>query len=515
MGGSRFVRSAATGGVEFADSGRVSDGDRLGRRLGETDAAVQATKRPGCPPVEASQQRHRRRHQQHPDQGRVDQHGERQPETDLLDRRDWDRERTGWHLLVDQQPAAVVHVEDADDVVAAVRYAAANGLAVTAQPGGHGATVAVNGTILLRTGALNAIETDLQARTARVGAGVRWGELNAALSGTGLSGVPGSTGDTTVVGYLLGGGLGWFGRKYGIASNHVRAVELVTADGRIVTVTRESDPELFWALRGGGGEFGIVLAMTLDLVDVTDVYGGRVLWPVEQAKEVLTAFAGITRTAPVELTLWAWLLNMPDVPFVPEPLRGRWAVAVDVCHLGTADGAEKLLAPLRALPGPDADTLAPMTLDQLDSIAAEPVDPVPGMLETRLLTGLGEDTIDTLLAAVRPGSPSPLLAHEIRHLGGAFAEPLPTDGAAGHLSEPYLLLYGGMVPVPELAEVVAGANQAVRSAMAPYSSDRVPANFAGDERPDASYPTEVLDRLRSLKKERDPRGVIRGNRPLV
>lgn len=426
---------------------------------------------------------------------------------------DWDRERMGWHLMVDQRPAAVVHVEDADDVIATVRYAAANGLAVTAQPGGHGATSALDGTILLRTRKLDAIELDRAARTVRVGAGVKWGALNEVLTGTGLSGVPGSTGDTTVVGYLLGGGLGWFGRKYGIASNHVHAIELVTAAGRIVTVTRESDPDLFWALRGGGGEFGIVLAITLDLVDVTDIYGGRVLWPVEQAKDVLTAFAGITRTAPVELSLWAWLLNMPDVPFVPEPLRGRWAVAVDVCHLGTADEAEKLLAPLRALPDPDADTLAPMTLDQLDSIAAEPVDPVPAMLETRLLTGFGEDAIDALLAAARPGEPSPLLAHEIRHLGGAFAEPLPTDGAAGHLSEPYLLLYGGMVPVPELAGVVAGANQALRTAMAQYSSDRVPANFSADERPDASYSPEALERLRALKKERDPNGVIRGNRP--
>ena len=426
---------------------------------------------------------------------------------------DWDRERTAWHLMVDQHPAAVVHIEDADDVVAAVRYAAANGLSVSAQPGGHGATTAVNGTILLRTGALNAIETDLAARTVRVGAGVKWGELNAALTSTGLSGVPGSTGDTTVIGYLLGGGIGWFGRKYGMASNHVRAVELVTAEGRIVTVTRDSDPDLFWALRGGGGEFGIVLAITLDLVDVTDIYGGRVLWPAEHAKEVLSAFAGITRTAPVELTLWAWMLNMPDVPFVPEPLRGRWAVAVDVCHLGTADEAEKLLAPLRALPQPDADTLAPMMLDQLDSIAAEPVDPVPGLLETRLLTGLGEDAIDTLLAVVRPGEPSPLLAHEIRHLGGAFAEPGPDDGAAGHLTEPYLLLYGGMVAVPELAGVIAGANEAVRTAMAPYSSERVPANFTGDERPDQAYPPEVLARLRSLKQDRDPHGIIRGNRP--
>ena len=426
---------------------------------------------------------------------------------------DWDRERMGWHLMVDQQPAAVVHVRDAEDVVATIRYAAANGLAVAAQPGGHGATSAVNGTILLRTGALDAIEPDLEARTVRVGAGVKWGALNAALAGTGLSGVPGSTGDTTVVGYLLGGGLGWFGRKYGIASNHVRAVELVTAEGRIVTVTQESDPELLWALRGGGGEFGIVLAITLDLVDVTDIYGGRIVWPVEHAKEVLSAFAGITRTAPEDLTLWAWLLNMPDVPFVPEPLRGRWAVAVDVCHLGTAEEAEKLLAPLRALPEPEADTLAPMLLDQLDTIAAEPVDPVPGLLETRLLTRFDEEAIDALLAAARPGEPSPLLAHEIRHLGGAFAEPAETPGAAGELTEPYLLLYGGMVPVPELAEVVAGANEGLRTAMAPYTSDRVPTNFSNTEQPDQSYPPETLERLRALKEQRDPHRVIRGNRP--
>lgn len=281
----------------------------------------------------------------------------------------------------------------------------------------------------------------------------------------------------------------------------------------VSTVTRESDPELFWALRGGGGEFGIVLSMTIDLVEVGEIYGGRLMWSVEHTRAVLKAFAGIAATAPEELTLWAWMLNMPDLPFVPEPARGKWVVAVDVCFLGST--AEDLLKPLLAVADPVSDTLGPLRLDQLDSIAAEPVDPVPGILETRLLTRFDDEALDALLTVVRPGERSPLVAHEIRHLGGALARPSETGSAAGIVADPFLLLYGGIVAVPELAGPIAGANQAIRTAMAPYSSERVPANFTDDDRPGEVYPPDVLARLRELKQRRDPAGTIRGNRPFA
>ncbi|MEV6417270.1 FAD-dependent oxidoreductase [Kribbella sp. NPDC051718] len=258
---------------------------------------------------------------------------------------DWDDERGAWHLQLDQRPAVVVHVTGEDDIVDAIRFARRHGFAVAAQPSGHGATAAINDTILLRTGALTSIDVDLAAGVVRAGAGVRWRDLNVALTGTGLSSLPGSNGDTTVVGYALGGGLSWFGRKYGQAANNLRSFELINADGDAQRVTRESDPELFWALRGGGGEFGIVVSVELELLLAPQIYGGRMVWPVEHTRDVLRAFSEITANAPDELTLWAWLMNLPDLPFIPEPLRGRWVTAVDAAYLGSADEAEKLLAP--------------------------------------------------------------------------------------------------------------------------------------------------------------------------
>ncbi|TDD98222.1 FAD-binding oxidoreductase [Jiangella asiatica] len=429
---------------------------------------------------------------------------------------DWAMQRLGWNLAVDQQPAAVVHVETIDDIVAAVRFARDRGLSVAAQPVGHGATNAVDGAIILRTGALKNLRVDLDAGTATVGAGVRARELSAALNGSGLCGLPGSSGDPTVVGYTLGGGLSWFGRKYGQAANRVRRFEVVTADGVLTSVTAASDPDLFWALRGGGGDFAIVAEMEIELAPLPDLYGGKLVWPVGEARAVMKAFTEVTATAPEELTLWAWLLNLPDVPIVPEPLRGRWAVAVDTAFIGTAERAEELIAPIRAaVSTPIAGQLGPLTLTELAAVAAEPDDPIPGMIDTVLLNRLDDEVLDAFLAAVAPGEPSAVAMYEIRHLGGALARPGDGDGAAGHLDEPYLLMFGGFLPVPELAVPLAAGMDALRSAMAPYASGRVPANFSEDPGVDRLYPPAVLERLRVIKQERDPDGVIRGNHPVA
>ncbi|MGX6608211.1 SpoIIE family protein phosphatase [Micromonosporaceae bacterium Da 78-11] len=256
----------------------------------------------------------------------------------------WDELRLGWVRSVDQRPAAVVTVEDDEDVVAVVGWAAGNGFTVSAQPVGHGATTAVDGTVLLRTRALSEISIDLPCRTARVGAGVKWGELMAALNGSGFTAPAGSSPDTSVVGYTLGGGLSWFGRAYGLAAHSVLAVELVDATGRARRVTEAADPDLFWAIRGGGGDFGIVTAMEFALHPAPHVYGGRLLWPAALAYPVLTAFERITRTAPDELSVWTQLLRFPPLPEIPEPLRGSSFVAVDLTFLGSAEDAEALAA---------------------------------------------------------------------------------------------------------------------------------------------------------------------------
>ncbi|PZF83371.1 FAD-binding oxidoreductase [Jiangella anatolica] len=428
---------------------------------------------------------------------------------------DWDTQRRAWHLLADQRPAAVVHVTDADDIAAAIRIAAVHGLPVMAQPVGHGATPAADGTILLRTGALDGIEIDSERRVARVEAGVRWRDLNAALAETGLMSLPGSSGDTSVVGYTLGGGLSWFGRKHGYAAHHVLAAELVTADGDLVRVTRESDPDLFWALRGGGGDFGIVVALDLNLLPADGMYGGRLMWPIEHARDVLRVFADVTSTAPDDLSLWAWLLNLPDLPFVPEVARGHWLVAVDVVFLGSADDAEEFVRPLRAVAAPWADSLAAMPAHAVGTISQEPDDPLPGMLRSVLLEEFGAAAQDALLDVAAPGSASPMGAYEVRHLGGALARRHGQDGSAGHVDEPYLLLFGGLAPTPELAEVVTKSIEATLAAMSPWTSDRALPNFSSGEESRRFHSAETLTRLRRIKNRIDPRGTIRGNHPVA
>ena len=305
----------------------------------------------------------------------------------------------------------------------------------------------MDGTILLRTGALRTIQVDVVGGTATVGAEVRWGEL-------------------------------------------------------------------YRALRGGGGEFGIVTAMELELVLAPQRHGGRMIWPVENARDVFRTFARITETAPAELTLWAWLLNLPDLPMVPEPLRGRWVVAVDGTFLGTGTDADGLLAPLRAVGPTILDTFGTVTLAELDAIADEPTDPAPGMVDSMMLTRFDDAAIDDLLTVAAPGTPSPMMAYKIRHLGGALARPTEFDGACGHVPEPFMLLSAGMVAMPELAAPIKAGQDAVRAAMTPHASSRQQPNFTETSRPEDTYAPETLARLRRIKQQRDPANTIRGNRPL-
>ena len=196
---------------------------------------------------------------------------------------EWDRIRYGFNLAVDQQPVAVVTAVDEEDVVATVRWANRYGATVSAQPVGHGATRATDGVVVLRTRGLREIVVDPQRRVARVGAGAKWGEVLAATAPYGLTGLAGSSPDPTVAGFSLSGGLSWFGRAYGLAAHSIVGIDLVDPSGERRWVTAASNPDLFWALRGGGGDFGIAVALEIALHPAPHVYGGRLMWPIEMA----------------------------------------------------------------------------------------------------------------------------------------------------------------------------------------------------------------------------------------
>ena len=269
----------------------------------------------------------------------------------------WDAARTPWIVNVAQHPMAVLEVRDTDDVAAAVRWAVEHGVQVTAQPTGHGAGDAFDQVLMLRTRGLDGITVDVQRRTAWVGAGVKNGELLAELDGTGLTFLAGSNGDPTVVGMTITGGISWFGRAYGVGADSIVTVELVDGLGRLRRASATEDPELFWAVRGGGGDFGIITRMEVALHPAPEVYGGRMLWPIEQMGDVLRTFKAVTEVAPNELTIWYHTYQFPPLPEIPEPIRGKGFAAIAVAYLGNradARGAPRSVPrPARAGDGPD------------------------------------------------------------------------------------------------------------------------------------------------------------------
>lgn len=433
----------------------------------------------------------------------------------LPDSPHWAPARLAWNLNVDQHPLAVVNVEEPEDVVAAVTWAARNGLSVSTQPVGHGATTALTGTVLLRTGALQQIAIDVERRVATVGAGVKWGTLLAALEPTGLVALAGSSPDPSVVGFTLGGGLSWFSRARGLAAHSAVAFEIVDALGVRRRVSPASDPDLFWAMCGGGGDFGVVLAMEIMLDEVGPIIGGRMLWPLEMARPVLRAFRQITADAPDELTLWAHLFRFPPMPELPDLLRGRAFVSVDLTFLGSETEVNRLLSRLRQLPAQVIDTVGLVPLSELGTIAAEPVDPMPTQEYSELLDTLDDAALDRLVDAAGATADIPLAVVQIRHLGGALARATTEDGPNGAIKEQYSLFCLGVPVAPGMPEAIEASFAEVRSALTEHRTGRTLFNFLGTEVDlGSTFTAAARARLRHVKATTDPAAVFRSNRPV-
>jgi FAD/FMN-containing dehydrogenase len=433
--------------------------------------------------------------------------------TELAGDSGWDAARQAWNLSVDQRPVAVVFPEAAEDVVAVVEVAGAHGLRVAAQGTGHsaGPMGPLEGTILVKTSRMRGVEIDAQANRARVQAGTLWGEVTPAAAEHGLAALAGSAKDVGVVGYTLGGGIGWLARRHGLACSSVLAVEAVTADGRIVRADAGSEPDLFWALRGGGGSFAIVTALEFALHPIAEVYAGALFWPLARAAEVLHAWRELVAAAPVELTSLGRLMQFPPIPDIPEPFRGRMFVLVEAAYCGPeADGAA-LLRTLREL-GPELDTLATIPLDGLSELHMDPPQPVPFAGDGMLLSELPADTVDALVGIAGAGSGSPLLSVEVRHLGGALANASASNGALSSIDAGFALYAVGIAMDADMKAAVQAHATKVQDALAAWGAGRSFMNFT--ER--SADPGELFDaatyaRLRSVKAEYDPDNVIRSN----
>jgi hypothetical protein len=308
--------------------------------------------------------------------------------------------------------------------------------------------------------------------------------------------------------------MSFLGHSYGTAAASVLAVELVTADGRLRRVDSEHDPDLFWALRGGGRSFGVATAIEFALYPVRDLYFAALFWPVERAAEVLTARSGWITDLPNEMSSLGRILHLPPMPEIPEPLRGRSFVLVEVIYNGAEEKGAELLQPLRARQ-PEIDTVALLPAKRLGELHMDPPTPVPALGDGMLLREFTADTAQALDAIAGAGAHSPLLSIEVRHLDGEFAAQSAERCACTLADASFAVSMVGLVMSPEMGAAIAQSLPVVRSALSPWSAGRETPNFAeGPSTSSELFPPEVYARLQSVRASYDPSGLSRSNHPI-
>ncbi|MFW3169791.1 FAD-binding oxidoreductase [Geodermatophilus sp. CPCC 206100] len=417
-----------------------------------------------------------------------------------------------WNVAVRHTPAVAVGATCAADVSAAVSWAVAHGLPVAVQATGHGPVRNAAGSVLVSTRRMQGVTVDPVRRTARVEAGVRWEKLLAAAAEHGLTGLCGSSSDVGVVGYTLGGGMGSLGRRYGFAADAVVSFDIVTADGALRTVCSETEPELFWAVRGGKGNFGIVTSLEMQLVPVRSIVGGGLFFAAEDAADVLHAFRAWAPTLPEEVGTSIAVLRLPPMEELPEPLRGRTVVHLRYSYCGDdpAEG-ERLVEPMRAAGRIVLGFVGPLLTTEMDAVHMDPKDPMPGWEKGMLLAELTEETVEAFLAAAGPQVELPLIMAELRMMGGALARrPEVPNAVAGRDAAWSVLVLGP--GVPELADVLPHVAGGVLGALRPWAAPGCMVNFlgavSGPAEVAAAYPPAVAERLLALKQAVDPQGVF-------
>ncbi|MFH8841988.1 FAD-binding oxidoreductase [Streptomyces sp. NPDC017868] len=426
----------------------------------------------------------------------------------------YDAQRAGNQTGRTHRPAVLVGASGPADVQQAVVFAARHHLPVAVQGTGHAlGAVAADGGVLINTSRMTGLRIDTRAATAWVAAGVSWDQVIHEAAPAGLAPLAGSAPGVGVVSYTLGGGLGLLSRRYGYAADHVRSIDVVTADGRLRHVTPASDPDLFWALRGGRDNFGVVTGLEIDLMPVPTLYGGGLFFDYASAREVLDTYLSWSAGMPEEMTSSLAVISFPDAPVLPPPLRGRHVVHVRIAYAADdLSPAKDLIAPLRAL-GPFNDTVRELPYAEVGTIHNDP--PVPGSFEsaTALLGELGPDAAGALLDLVGPHAPVPHVV-ELRHLGGALARPARVPNAVGHRDAHYLINIVSRLERADLTDIQP-AHEHLVQALAPWSTGGRALTFLNGRR-DAehvrsAYEAEDYRRLTELKAVHDPGNLFRLN----
>ncbi|MEC3958766.1 FAD-binding oxidoreductase [Nocardia sp. CDC153] len=425
----------------------------------------------------------------------------------------YDAEIAGFQTAYTHRPSVIVGAVHTEDVRAAVEYAARQGLSVAVQATGHGLSVATDGGVLITTRRMTDIRIDAERRIARVGAGVQAGALIDAATAHGLAPLNGSSLSVGVVGYHLGGGIGILARAFGYAAEYVRGIEIVTADGRVRSL--KPGDELFGAVLGTGGNFGVVTALELELLPVTEVYGGQLQFDTPLVAPALEAWRLWTQDLPEQMTSAITMLTIPNIPQVPEHLRGRYTATINIAFTGSAEEGERLVAPLRAIGERMADDLRVMPYTETHGIYRDPDQPHPYTATNALLAELPADATDAFLEATGPGSPLPVVAG-FRHLGGALGRPGPNGISMDHREAEYVARVIAM-PGPD-ADAIRTGLVGIRKALQPWDIGHN-LNFlygggdmADEEQTRQGYSPATYERLAGLKTKYDPANLFRNNR---
>jgi FAD/FMN-containing dehydrogenase len=430
---------------------------------------------------------------------------------------DYDDARRVFNGLVDRRPARILRCTDAADVASAVLTARAEGLMVSVYGGGHGVTgsAVVDGGICIDLRALDGVVVDPVSRTARVGGGARWGAVDAKTQEFGLAVTAGRVSTTGVGGLALGSGSGWLERAFGFTCDNLLEAQVVTADGRIVTASERENADLFWAIRGGGGNFGVVTEFLLQLHPVGPiVLGGMLLYPAAMAGDLVRFWRDFMTEAPDEVGTGVAFITAPPLDFVPEPVRGQPVVGVVICYAGDPDEGAEVLAPLLAFGPPAVNLVQPMPYIAVQQLIDE-ANP-KGMRNywtADFLAELPDEAVDTLVShATAPVSP---LSQVILVAGGGAVARVPDDATAfGQRTAPWNVHFLSMWADPAEDDTNIAFTRDMAAAMKPWATGRSYLNFIGEEGADrvaAAYGPERYARLQQIKRIWDPENVFRHN----
>jgi hypothetical protein len=426
-----------------------------------------------------------------------------------------------FNLAAPAHPAAAVIAHTVEEIRGALRYAGSNGLEVRVHATGHASAAArpMPGAVLIRTRLEGGVELDTARRVARVPAGTVWGDVVTAAAGHGLAAAHGSSATVGVVGYLLRGGISFYSRKVGLGVNGVRAIELVTADGELRRADASSDPELFWALRGGGGGFGVVTAVEFDLFPAAKVIAGASFWPVAQAARLVAEWQRWTLDAPRDAATSLRVMNLPPLPEIPPALTGGPVLGLAGLVLSSTEDdlvaaqryADELLGPLRAVAEPVFDTWQVGSPAAVPEAHMDPADPLPVLGDHMLLDEIGADGVAEFLRVVGDDG-SPLVAAELRQLGGAASVPHPGGGALTHLDARYAYMAAGVPDLPAPAEAITEKLATVRAALTPWDTGRTAPTFVENyEQPQGHLDADQVRAVDEVRVRVDPSGVFRGD----